>query len=297
MSDRLILYPSLVEPLEPSLTQAPPIGWDACQSRPPFLPRPRPLTIATISAPVFVPDVVPIQLDQWYSPFVRPTQPLRSVPRDLSVAPLLVVAPETITLDKWYSPPYPPPRSAPRTMRPSTVGVSEPSLFTTPVIGWDPGQVRPPRSAPKGRPSETVAPIAPVAPPPPAPFIPSANPRPVALFTKHSALNLSLFSSLVEPIAPVPVTRVGRNKPLIRRTPEPLLPGDSEERPDPEARRSGRNWEIMVRILNSLLRTGAVYREKDANNIDVWRISATGLIDDAGDAVGPTGTFTDTFGP
>lgn len=101
--------------------------------------------------------------------------------------------------------------------------------------------------------------------------------------------------SVVEPVAPVPVNRRGgRGKPLIRRTPNTLVPAESGMEPDPEARRQGRNWEIMTRIINSLLRTGALYT--DSGDRNTWRIAASGTITDGGDVIGgKTGTFTDSF--
>lgn len=146
-------------------------------------------------------------------------------------------------------------------------------------------------------PGATVAPVL-VPPPPPPPNVTVAmwdsplrsRPQP----WRHVPFGAPAGGATsVEPIVPVPVNRTGRARSLIRRTPQVLLPSDAEMKPDPEARREGRNWEIMTRIINSLLRQGALYQDPDDRNL--WKVASTTIIDGAGNTVGPTGTFTDSF--
>lgn len=162
---------------------------------------------------------------------------------------------------------------------PGLVEPLEPSLTQVPIIGWDPGQKRPYQALPRPRPSATFAPTLAIPNTTPIYFA-AENPRPVALFDRSPARDWGVLTGAagpIEPIQPVPTNRVGgRGKPMLRRTPVPLLPADSMEPPDPEARRAGRNSEILVRIVNSLLRTGAIYQ--DEADRTVWRISANGII-------------------
>lgn len=74
----------------------------------------------------------------------------------------------------------------------------------------------------------------------------------------------------ISPPPPPPPSHVGsRGKPLLRR--------------DPVAdRRPGRNWEILVEIVNSLLMQGLIYEQPRG----VWNISTT-----SGPCTGLTGTF------
>lgn len=60
------------------------------------------------------------------------------------------------------------------------------------------------------------------------------------------------------PVPPTPV-RTGRNKALIRRDPT-------------VDRREGRNWEILVEVLNSLMLGGYIYKVRTG----VWAIQVTG---------------------
>lgn len=167
------------------------------------------------------------------------------------IEPVFVPDVPTVTIDSWFSLHVPPRLEPPR--RALGPAYTEVLPFTSP-------------------------------PPPPVPSMSSwdspLRSRPQT--AKHVPFGANTLSS-VAPILPVPVNRSGRGKPLLRRTPVPLLPADSEERPDPEARRIGRNFEILQQIINSLLRTGAIYKDDDG----IWRIAADELKDDDNNIIGP----------
>lgn len=165
--------------------------------------------------------------------------------------PVFVPDVPNVNVDSWFSLHIPPRLEAPR--RPQGLVFSDVLPFTSP-------------------------------PPPPVPSLDSWDSplRSRPQVARHVPFGANTIS-IAAPIFPIPTNRSGRGKPLLRRTPVPLLPADSEERPDPEARRVGRNFEILVKILNSLLRTGAIYQDENK----VWRIAADELKDDSNDIIGP----------